>query len=136
MIINKILIFFLSIVIGFSIKNCYAETLTLDINAKNYTSSEEIVDHIASELGIKWTPLFYAPGYVAKSSSAFVDRMSDLGWLSPEIDNIVINITLPKKKCKKKIKNLDNLMEMFNDIMIRTQQKNKGRVEVNWINLN
>ena len=36
MIINKILIFFLSIVIGFSIKNCYAETLTLDINAKNY----------------------------------------------------------------------------------------------------
>lgn len=134
MIINKILVLFFSMVIGFSMESCYAETLTLDINAKNYTDTEEIVDHIASELDIKWTPLFYAPGHVAKNSNAFVDMMLDLGWLNPEIDNIVINIILPKKKARKKIKNLDNLIEVLNDITVRTQQKDR-QLEVNWINL-
>ena len=70
---------------------------------KNYTNTWDIIDHIASELDIKWTPLFYAPGHYAKNANAFIDMMEDLGWLSHEIDNIVINITLPRKKPRKKI---------------------------------
>ena len=59
--------------------------------------------------------------------------MADLGWLSNDIDNIVINITLPKNKPRKKIKDLDKLIETFNEIKIR--QKNRN-LEINWINLN
>ena len=58
--------------------------------------------------------------------------MEDLGWLSHEIDNIVINITLPRKKPRKKIKDLDGLIEIFNDIKIRQRNRN---LEVKRINL-
>ena len=85
---------------------------------KNYISTEEIVEYIADDIDIKWAPLFYAPGHVAKNPSNFINWMSNLSWLSYEINNIVINITLPKKR-RKKIKNLDDLLETFNDIIIR-----------------
>ena len=110
-----------------------SKTLTLDINAKNYTSNWDIIDHIASEFDIKWTHLWYAPEHEVKSIDGFIDRMADLGWLINDIDNIIINITLPKNKPRKKIKDLDKLIETFNEIKIR--QKNRN-LEINWINLN
>ena len=101
-----------------------SETLTIEINAKNYTNRHDIVDDIANKLDIKW---------IDKNANAFIDWMRDLGWIDPKIVKIIINIILPKHKPRKKIKNLDDLIETFNEIIIPEQTTRK--LEVNWINL-
>ena len=101
-----------------------SETLTIEINAKNYTNRHDIVDDIANKLDIKW---------IDKNANAFIDWMRDLGWIDPKIVKIIINIILPKHKPRKKIKNLDDLIETFNEIIIPEQRTRK--LEVNWINL-
>ena len=101
-----------------------SETLTIEINAKNYTTTTDIVYDIADKLEFKW---------VYKNRNAFNDWMRDLGWIDSKIVKIIINVILPRHKARKKIKDLDDLIETFNELLIPGQRLMK--LEVNWINL-
>lgn len=118
---SKFLSVLFSTVFVLSIQNCSAKTLNINLDERSAESYVEVMEDIASCLGVKWN--------VNKSLDAFEDWVRDLSWL--DADDIKIDIKLPKKHHK--VRDIDLLKHSFENCLIPYWAQNGSkRVAICW----